>query len=527
MVKSLLLGIDIGTSGCKVTAFDFEGTVLGSESVAYETFYPSPGHVEQDSETWWVAACQGIRAVMGKAALAPGTIAAIGVDGTSWACLPVDGMGRPLRQAMLWLDRRAEKQAQWMQEVLGEELLIGVSGNPVDPAYITPKMLWLKEREPGIYLAAHKFLQSNAFIVHKLTGVFSQDYSQGYGFHFFNISNGAWEEKIADALGLDLNLVASLSHCHEVVGEVTGKAAEETGLAPGTPVVAGGLDAACSTLGAGVMHAGQTQEQGGQAGGMSIQVDRPLIHPKLILGFHVLPDQWLLQGGTVGGGGALRWFAEQLGEAERMQGRNKGLSAFAVMDAEAAAIGPGSDGLIFLPYMAGERSPIWDSRAKGVFFGLSYGKTRAHMVRALMEGVGFSLLHNLETAAEAGAVATELHGVGGAANSRLWTQIKADITGKVFVIPHADHATTLGSALLAGIGVGVYRDFAEAVARTVRVQRTHVPSPENNKLYRQYYDLYRRLYEALKDCCVRLHEIEETAGVAGEGKGMRGKNRPG
>ncbi len=507
MGRKLLLGIDIGTSGCKVTVFDSGGRVAGTETTPYETFYPGPGCVEQDAESWWSAVCKGIRGVLAQGGIAPREIAAIGVDGTSWACLPVDAAGRPLRRAMLWLDRRAEKQARWMKDTLGEEALIGASGNPVDPAYITPKMLWLKDEEPDTYRRAHRFLQSNAYIVFKFTGVFSQDYSQGYGFHFFDISRGGWDARIADALGLDLGLMAPLHHCHDVVGCVEAKAASETGLAAGTPVVAGGLDAACSTLGAGVIDPGQTQEQGGQAGGMSILVDRPLIHPKLILGFHVLPARWLLQGGTVGGGGVLRWFAEQFGASFSKDGASSGSDVFAAMDQEAARVRPGCGGLLFLPYMAGERSPIWDTRAQGVFFGLSYDKARAHMIRALMEGVGYSLLHNLETAAEVNAIATELRGVGGAANSRLWTQIKADITGKTFKVPYADHATTLGTALLAGIGTGIYRDFGEAVARTVRVRRTHIPSPVSNGVYQEYYRLYRQLYESLKQCCQSLHKI--------------------
>ena len=261
-----------------------------------------------------------------------------------------------------------------MKEIAGEDRLIALNGNPVDAAYITPKILWIKQNEPEIYRKAYKFLQSNSFIVYKLTGEFSQDNSQGYGFHFFNISKGCWDERVAEELGISLDLMSPLFHCHQVVGTVTKKAADESGLVPGIPVVAGGLDAACCSLGAGVIHPGQTQEQGGQAGGMSILVDRPMIHPRLILGYHVIPDRWLLQGGTVGGGGALRWFNEQLGAFEQQQAGETGRSPYEIMDEEAEIIAPGCNGLIFLPYMAGERSPIWDSKARGVFFGLSYEK---------------------------------------------------------------------------------------------------------------------------------------------------------
>ncbi len=508
MSKRYLLAVDVGTSGCKIAVFDFDGKVVSHWTGGYRTHYPQADYVEQDPREWWQVACQGIRGVLEKSGIKSSEIQAIGVDGTSWACIPIDKNGDILYPAMLWLDRRSQKQAEWMKERVGEERLIKTNGNPVDPAYLTPKILWLKENKPDIYRKTVKFLQSNAYIVYRFTDRFSQDYSQGYGFHFFNISTGIWEEIIADELGISLDLMAPLHHSHQVVGVVTAKAAEETGLRPGIPVVAGGLDAACCTLGAGVIHPGQTQEQGGQAGGMSIQVDSALIHPKLILGYHVIPDQWLIQGGTVGGGGTLKWFNEQLGAFEQQLGQERGVSPFDIMSEEAGEVSPGSEGLIFLPYMAGERSPIWDSKARGIFFGLSYDKTRAHMIRSIMEGVGFSLLHNLETAEEVGAYVDVLNSVGGAANSHVWTQIKADITGKIINVPFSDHATSLGAAILAGVGTGVYKSFEEGVERTVGIQRTHYPDEKNHNVYKGYYELYLELYQRLRDLYIKLYDIQ-------------------
>ena len=507
MGNKYLMAADIGTSGCKLTVFNLEGEVVSTYLGEYNTYYPETGYAEHEVRDWWEAICQGVKYFKNEAGINTDEIGAIGVDGLSWAALPVDKNGNPLRRAMIWLDRRAEKQAEWMKKSLGEDKLINVNGNPVDPAYITPKMLWIKENEPEIYKNTYKFLQSNSYIVFKLTGNFSQDYSQGYSFHFFDIKNGTWNKNIASQLDLSLDLVASLYHSQEVVGEVTKKAATETGLPSGIPVVAGGLDAACCTLGAGVIKPGLTQEQGGQAGGMSIQLDRPIIHPKLILGYHVLPDQWLLQGGTVGGGGTLRWFKEQLGSHEKQIADREDISSYKVMDREAEKISPGSEGLIFLPYMAGERSPIWNSKARGVFFGLSYDKTRAHMIRSMMEGVGFSLLHNLQTAREVDARVKELNSVGGAAKSKLWTQMKADITGKKFNVPYSDHATTLGAAILAGIGTGIYDDFEDAVNRTINIQRTHIPNSENREIYKGYYDLYLELYNKIEECYDELYQL--------------------
>lgn len=260
--------------------------------------------------------------------------------------------------------------------------------------------------------------------------------------------------------GIEPGLLPDIVPCHAPVGNVTAQAAALTGLRIGTPVVAGGLDAACGTLGAGVVQAGQTQEQGGQAGGMSLCMDTCRMDPALILGAHVVPELWLLQGGTVGGGGAMNWFEREFGAEERALARKNGTNSFVELDRQAERIPAGSEGMVFLPYLAGERSPIWNAQAKGVFYGASFATGRTHFARAVMEGVAYSLRHNLEVAEKAGAKAGVLRAMGGAANSRLWTQIKADVTGKTIEVPSSDTATALGAAILAGMGTGVYESFA-------------------------------------------------------------------
>lgn len=492
-MNELLLAIDQGTSGCKMTVFDLEGNVISNITKTYETLYPKEAWVEQDCEQWWSVIVEGIQEMIGRNSFDPKQIKGIGVDGISWACIPIDQSGKVLYPTMIWLDRRAKAEAEWMKEIIGEKELIALSGNPVDACYITPKMLWIKNNHPEIFAKTYKFLQSNSFIVYRMTGKLSQDYSQGYGFHFFDMKKGILNEEVAHKLGLSTNLVAPLFHSHEVIGGVTKEVAALTGLIEGTPVVAGGLDAACCTLGAGVIHVGQTQEQGGQAGGMSIVLDAPLIHEKLILGYHVVPDQWLLQGGTTGGGGTLNWFNKELGTAEKLIAQDKKVSSFEILSDEAETVAPGSDGLIFLPYMKGERSPLWNGNAKGVFYGITFDKTRAHMVRSMMEGVGYSLKHNIETAKEVNAHVNVLSSVGGSSNSHVWTQLKADMTGCSVEVPYSDHATTLGAAMLAGVGVGLYTDFEEAVKKTVRIQKTYTPNLDTKEIYEQGYAMYIKL----------------------------------
>jgi xylulokinase len=502
-----LLGIDIGTSACKVSVFDIQGNIIASSSKPYKVSYLHAGWAEQNADDWWISVCNSLKEIWNTGKVSPSEIVGVGVDGHSWAALAVSKQGEALRPAIIWFDRRAQTQAKWIEKTIGRDKIINLSGNPVDPAYITPKMLWIKENEPQIYEQSYKFLQSNAFIVYKLTGKFTQDKSQGYGFHFFDIANGCYNIDLCRDMGLDINKVADIYECSEVVGKITKEAAMMTGLIEGTPVVAGGLDAAASTLGAGVIEEGQTQEQGGQAGGMSIFLSKPVIEPRLILSYHVIPNSWLLQGGTVGGGGALKWFKEQLGYEEMKIAQERGISPFEVINEEVLSTKPGSNGLVFLPYMSGERSPIWNPNARGVFFGLSYDKTRSHMARAVMEGCAFALRHNIEVAEDAGAIVSRLISVGGAANSDVWTQIKADVTGKEIIVSYSDDATALGAALLAGVGTGVYKDFQEAVKNTVRIRKKYIPNQGNFKIYKDLYDIYRELYDKLEGTYNKIAEI--------------------
>lgn len=437
-MKTALLGIDVGTSACKVAAFDLEGRVLAQAAESYPVLYPQPGWAEQDPQQWWEAVCKALRRLWESGAVAPGEVAGVGIDGQSWSAIPLDKEGRALCNTPIWMDTRAGSLCQELEARVGGEKIFACSGNPLSASYTLPKVLWYKEHLPQVYEKAEKVLQSNGYLAFRLTGAVTQDKSQGYGWACYNVARNQWDIPLC-------------------------------------------------------------QELGGQAGGMSLCVDSAQADPRLILSAHVVEGLWLLQGGTVGGGGALNWFEREFAAAERAAAQEQGGSSFQQLDREAEAVPPGCQGLVFLPYLAGERSPLWDIHAKGVYYGIDFSKTRAHFARACMEGVAYSLRHNLEVAQEAGASAGTLRAMGGAANSRLWTQIKADITGKAIQVPASDAATSLGAALLAGVGVGAYGDFDQAVAATVRVTREHTPNPEHRQAYEQGYRLYRQLYEDLKD----------------------------
>ena len=501
-MKNLLMGIDIGTSSCKVAVFTETGELVASKTKGYDVYYVKEGWVEQNPNQWWDCVVAAIKEAISENGIDPLDIKGIGIDGQSWSAIPIDKDGKVLANTPIWMDTRASEICTKLREEIGEDKIFELCGNPVEPMYTTPKILWFKENMIEVYEKTYKILQSNSFIAYRLTDEISQDISQGYGLHCFDMRKGIWDKEMCERLGIDINILPDkIFKCHEIVGVITKKASLKTKLAIGTPVVAGGLDTACGTLGAGVIHAGQTQEQGGQAGGMSICLDKFKSDKSLILGYHVVPDKWLLQGGTVGGGGVIRWFEKEFCEYERGMAGEYGGNSFDMMNTEARDINVGSDGVVFLPYMAGERSPIWNKDAKGVFYGLDFSKTRAHMIRACFEGVAFSLKHNLDVAEKAGAYVDKLYATGGSANSELWTQIKADITGKQIIVPSSDTSATMGAAMLAGVGVGIYKDFEDAVTKYVKVKRTHEPNTESQtyqKNYRTYLELYRNLKDLME-----------------------------
>lgn len=497
-MKPYLLGIDIGTSACKAAIFDRSGEVIASASEEYPVDYPHPGWAEQDPQDWWRAVCTAIRR-MAADGVDLSEIAGIGIDGQSWSAIPVDQAGNVLAKTPIWMDTRAQDICDEYNERIGADQIFQTAGNSLQPSYTTAKILWYRRNLPEVYRRTYKILQSNSYIAFRLTGNMTQDISQGYGLHCFNMRTGTWDEKLCEALEIPRSLLPDIFPSHTIIGMVSSQAAKESGLTAGTPVAAGGLDAACGTLGAGVVHPGETQEQGGQAGGMSICIDTYQADPRLILGYHVVPGRWLLQGGTTGGGGVMRWLEREFGAYEREAGLSSQKSSLELFNEAAEAVSPGCDGMVFLPYMSGERSPIWDPDAKGVYYGMDFGKTKGHFIRAAMEGVAYSLHHNLEIAREAGAEAEVLRAMGGSANSLLWTQIKSDITGKPIVVPSSDTATTLGAAILAGVGVGMYGSFEEAVELTVKEKRRHEPNPEHREAYERNYQIYLELYEQLKD----------------------------
>ena len=510
MASQYILTVDVGTSGTKTSLWTEAGQCIAHTTSAYDLRRAQPLWAEVDGDTWWQAVCETIHAILATSRVDSASITGIGVDGVGWTLIPVDHTGKPLHPAMIWLDRRAEQETSWLKSLPQADSLVNLNANPLDAAYITPKLLWLKKNHPEVFNSTHKFLDATGFIVSRFTGKFICDYTQAYGYHFFDIRNQKWDGDAANDIGIPIERMPELCESTKVVGAVTRACAEQTGLKPGIPVIAGCLDAAVGALGSGVVKAGQTNEQGGQAGGVGISLDHVVVEPRLIFSHHVIPGQYLLQAGTVGGG-SLSWFRDQFGHQEVSTANILGIDPFELLSMQVGKSKPGANGLIFLPYMAGERTPLWSSIARGVFFGLTYSTTRSDILRAIMEGCAFAVYDNLQIAAEHGAAVDEFLGSGGAIQSAIWCQIKADIYGKPFIVARladgSEGGHSLGLFALTACGVGLCKDIGTCVSDLLPTRQVFEPSMENHSLYEELFAVYRSLSRKLMDEFAQLDTI--------------------
>ncbi len=497
-----VLTLDLGTSSLKAALWREDGTVLAESTPAYALDRPHPGWAEIDPGRWWAALCGATGAVLGEAGVHADDVACVAVDGIGWTLVATDAGLRPVAPAMTWLDRRAESEAAALRARPDAEALVDLAANRLDAALLTPKVAWLAAHRPEAFDATRWLLTSSGWLVARLTGEVTCDLTQAYGLHCFDLRRERWDAAAAASLGIPADRLPPLHRAGHLAGGVTHRAAAETGLADGTPVIVGGLDAAMAALGAGVTRPGLTQDQGGSAGGFGMSVPEVVAEPRLIFSHHVLEDQYLLQAGTVGGG-SLGWLRSVVGAGDR---------PFEALAAEAQAVPPGANGVAFLPYLAGERTPLWSSSARGVFAGISYTTTRADLVRAVLEGCAFAVMDNLQLAEALGHRVAEWLGQGGAARSAAWNQVKADVTGVAYTVARLADGTEGGAGLalfaLGARAAGLAGDPGETVERLLTARSTVEPDAARHARYRELFEVWQGLSRAM------LPQFEHMAAVA-------------
>ena len=524
-MERYVIGVDIGTTAVKAVLLDRDLRILAeSSSREHPTTYPAgqSSAAEQDPDDWWKGAAAAIREVLEVARAAPSDVAAVGVSSQAPCVVLLDREGRPLRPALIWMDRRSDKQCR--DRRAHESLVRARTGNAIDPYYGAPKMAWLLENEPETARQAERMVLANGYVAFRLTGACSMDSGHAGLTLLAGTPEVRWEPELLELWGIPAWWMPRIAHPTEVVGRVHEDGAAATGLREGTPVVAGLVDAVAASLEAGLAEPGDVCDMTGQSTVINATVPCEVL-AKGIGTFatcaYPIPGLCLLLGAMVASGGILRWFRDQFGamatcpdlptkelQAEVARALSQGGERFSALDRLAAQSPPGSNGLVLLPYFLGERSPIWDSDARGVLLGLSMSTTRADVVRAILEGTAYGLHHNLEEMRSLGLRFPRLKLVGGGALGRTWNQIKADVTGLTVEVPAEARGATVGTALVAAAGVGILSSLASGVLGRYRAGETLAPDPERHRLYQGYYGLYLKMYPALSEVFRELARVK-------------------
>jgi xylulokinase len=500
----LILAHDLGTTGNKATLFDASGTALATAFRAYETAYPQPNWAEQNADDWWRAVCESTQELLQAADTAPGNIAAVSFSGMMNGMLPVDAQGTPLRPAIIWADLRATAEAEALARRCGFEEVYRRTGHRPGASYTAAKLMWMQHYQAELYAQTHMVLQAKDYAAYKLGGTFATDYSDASSTNLFDLGTRDWAADLIEAVGLDRGKLPTAHPSSTVIGQVTSTASTETGLLAGTPVVIGGGDGACATVGAGSVRPGDAYNYIGSSSWIAVTADRPLNDPKMrtFTFAHLDPELYFPTGTMQSAGGSFDWLERLL----RGEGETK---LYDELEMGVAGVPPGARGLLFLPYLIGERSPHWNPQARGVFAGLTMSHGRAEMARAVFEGVALNLKMILDAFQEQGAAIQAMRLIGGGGRSPAWRQILADVYELPILRPALlAEATSLGAAVAGGIGVGLFADYSVA-HDLVQVREAEQPNPLTQECYRALYELFGRTYTAMEPIFQELSSLAD------------------
>ena len=497
---SVHVGLDVGTGGARAVAVDESGGVVAEASSEYPLASPRPGWTEQDPADWW----EGAREALGRvAAEAEGEIAGIGLTGQMHGSVFLDSSDAVIRPALLWNDQRTGPQCDEITRAVGEERLISIAGNPALTGFQAPKVVWLRDEEPGNFGRVARVLLPKDYVRLMLTGEYATDASDAAGTLLLDVRARDWSEEILVALEIPAGWMPKVYEGPENTGALKASVAEELGLPAGIPVAAGGGDNAAAAVGTGIVGPGLVNSSVGTSGVLFAHARdfNPDPSGRLHAFCHAVPGAYHLMGVTLSAGGSLSWWRETVG------------GDYDELVEAASEVPPGSEGLVFLPYLSGERTPHLDPRARGAFFGLTARHDAAHMTRAVMEGVVFSLRDSLEIMRGLGVPVEDVRATGGGARSALWRGLQADVYATPVRHTVADEGPAYGAALLAGVASGVYAGVDEASSVVELREEVTEPDPERVKVYEEHYEVYRSLYPATKSAMSRLSDL--AAGSAG------------
>ena len=501
-----LLAHDLGTSGNKATLFDTDGQMVASQTSAYDTNYFNNNWAEQDPTDWWRAVCESSKALLGE--IDPGDVACVALSGQMMGCLPVAADGRPLRPSMIYCDQRATEQADRLTSEIGPEEFYAIVGHRISASYSIEKLMWLKDNEPDTYAATAHMLNAKDYVNFKLTGQIATDYSDASGTNAFDLNSFKWSQPIVDAAGVSASMLPEARPSTDILGKITSAAAEATGLAEGTPVAVGGGDGSCAAVGVGCVRPGMAYGYVGSSSWIALASEKPIVDEQMrtMNWAHVVPGYLHPAGTMQTAGSSYQWLRNEICHAEVAEADAKGVSPYELIDAKIALSPPGANGLVFLPYLMGERTPRWNPNARGAFIGLTLAHKRADILRAVLEGVTYNLCI-IADIFRSHVPFDSITVIGGGAKGAVWRQMMADVYNcRIRKLNVLEEATSMGAAVTAGVAAGAFENF-DVIDRFVSIDSTCEPNAQAVSQYEKIKPIFEKCYHALVDVYEDLAEL--------------------
>ena len=504
-----LLGIDLGTSGTKTVLFDESGTVKASATVEYPMYQPQNGYAEQEPADWWNAAVDSIKSVLQKSGVNPADIGGIGLSGQMHGLVMLDKDNNVIRRSIIWCDQRTAAECEEITNRVGAERLIEITANPALTGFTASKILWVRNNEPENYERCRHILLPKDYIRYMLTGEYATEVSDASGMQLLDIKNRCWSDEVLQKLDIDKSLLAQVYESPEVTGVLSARVAETCGLNAGTIVVGGAGDCAAGAVGTGVVEDGKAFTTIGTSGVVFAHTSQMSIDKKgrVHTFCTAVPGQWHVMGVTQGAGLSLKWYRDNFCRSEIETAEILGVDPYYILDKQAEMVPLGANKLLYLPYLMGERTPHLDANARGVFFGLSGMHTKRDMLRAIMEGVSYSLMDCLSVFGEMNITVNDMMACGGGGSSPFWRQMLSDVYGCTVKTVNSKEGPALGVALLAGVGAGAYSNIVEACSAVIKPDKTCDCNMESHKEYLKTYKLFTSLYPALRSSFEELSAL--------------------
>ena len=488
-----------------------DGTVRASAFKGYPLLHPKSAWAEQNPRDWTDRTVEGIKELIRKSSVKSDDIVGMGIASQIDGVVPIDGKGEPLRNAIIWMDRRAKHQCDKIRTLTSDESIYSITGLSTDPSHVAPKIMWIRENEPVTFEKAYRFLLPGNYLLYFLTGEAYSDHSNASCTMLYDIKNGEWSSHLCNLFDIPREKLPAISDSTYVAGHVRSIVARQCGLNEEVTVSVGGGDEEVGALGAGIIDHGVLLDLTGTSEPMCLCLNRPSLDPTGLLECHAhaYPGKWLLENTGGLAGGILKWFKDQFATADAQQAERLGIETFEMLNREISKIPPGSDGLLFLPFFSGAILPEWNPDARGVFLGLTLKHTRIHLARSIMEGTAYVLRDMVRHLSEIGLDPTRIILAGGGARSLVWQQIKTDATNRRTVRCVNEEVTALGAAIISAVGCGSYNDIEEAIKKTVALSSDLIPSPSSSEAYGRLYSIYREAYEALKPAFSKIAMFQE------------------